>query len=81
MAKIFNCIALCGASLSIFQQNLLEQLPIYDIVVLTDNDPAGDKCRMDIKRRLGKLYNLSFPTFEGHDIGGLSVEHIHKLAL
>lgn len=81
MAGVYNCIALCGATLSHYQQHLLEQLPIYTINVLTDNDSAGVKCRQDIKDRLGKLYNLNFPKFDSHDIGEMSVEQIHKLAL
>ena len=79
MAGVFNAVALLGKDFSAEQQELLEQLPIYTVTILTDNDPAGEKCKTDIVNKLKNLYRIKTPMFASKDVGELTVHQIKEV--
>jgi 5S rRNA maturation endonuclease (ribonuclease M5) len=77
-AGIKNAISIFGKSLSDGQIKKLQKLPITTIVVLTDNDQAGKEAKVQIKRQLGRMYNLIFPKISKKDIGEMTVKEINE---
>ena len=57
-AGIHNSIAICGSNMTDSQQILLEQLCIYNIYLLMDNDEAGINCKMSIYDKMKRQCNI-----------------------
>lgn len=79
MAGYNNAVAMLGASLSEAQQILIEKTAATHLIIVGDNDAAGDKLRDDVYERMNGLYKMTFPQYDGKDVGGLSVEQIQEL--
>lgn len=77
-AGIHNVIGMFGKTLSKEQQVKLQQLPITNIIILTDNDQAGRESKIQLQRQLGRFYNLKFPKLNHKDIGDMSADQIRK---
>lgn len=77
-AGIHNVIGMFGKTLSKEQQVKLQQLPITNIIILTDNDQAGRESKIQLQRQLGRFYNLTFPKLNHKDIGDMSADQIRK---
>jgi 5S rRNA maturation endonuclease (ribonuclease M5) len=77
-AGIFNVVGLFGCSLSDEQQITLELSSAMKLIVLLDNDQAGEHGRDMIRKTCSRSYQLEFPSFSGHDIGGLSTQQIKE---
>lgn len=75
-----NVVALFGCNLSDFQTILLEQLPIHNVVLLMDNDNAGQKAAATIHRKLERLFNFNNIIPTKNDVGEMTeTEIIHLL--
>jgi 5S rRNA maturation endonuclease (ribonuclease M5) len=77
-AGIENAVSIFGKSLSEYQIKKLQKLPITTIVVLTDNDQAGKEAKVQIKRQLGRMYNLIFPRISKKDVGEMTIQEINE---
>lgn len=77
-AGIHNVIGMFGKTLSKEQQVKLQQLPITNIIILTDNDQAGRESKIQLQRQLGRFYSLQFPQLNHKDIGDMSADQIKK---
>ena len=77
-AGIENAVGIFGKSIIESHEELLHKLPIINIVVVTDNDQAGNECKIEIFRKFNRSYNLIFPQISCKDIGEMSVELIRK---
>ena len=77
-AGVKNAVSVFGKTLSEEQVNKLISMPITKIVVLMDNDQAGREARLEIYRKLNRIYKLIFPTVSGKDIGDMTVKQIKE---
>jgi len=75
-AGIKNCVGIFGADLSEDQLISLEQLGVMNVVILTDNDEAGQKAAKGIIERGGRRFNYFTPKISKKDIGDMSIEDI-----
>jgi 5S rRNA maturation endonuclease (ribonuclease M5) len=73
---IKNCVGLFGKNLYEKQEKLLAQAQCMTMIVLTDNDSAGQDGAKEIKEKFGRLYRMYFPRFSGHDVGDLNSDVI-----
>jgi len=66
-----NAVGLFGKDISSEQRKLLLQSGATTLVILTDNDQAGREAKIKIKRDLGRLFKLKFPSMNTNDIGNM----------
>lgn len=72
---IWNSLAVFGNTLKEGQSQVLDSLGVMDLIVLLDNDPAGQQGCLDIKRKYGKFYRLYFPNLKGiKDVGEIQTD-------
>lgn len=77
-AAIDNVVGIFGKSIMDTHEEILHKLPIINIIVVTDNDQAGNECKVEIFRKFNRSYNLIFPKIQTKDIGDMSVDLIKK---
>jgi len=75
-AGVHNAVGLFGKTITKEQEEKLYKMPITHIIVLTDNDQAGRESKVEIKRKLGRMYKLSFPQIFGKDVGEMPIDKI-----
>ena len=73
---IHNSLALFGCQVSRQQEAILSTLGILALIVIMDNDNAGQKAYDKIKNRLNKLYRIFKPTIHTNDVGDMSQDEI-----
>ena len=74
-----NAVGLFGKDVSEDQRALLLQSGITKLIVLLDNDQAGREAKVELQRKLGRLFTLVFPKTTGSDIGKKTVEQIKEI--
>ena len=77
-AGIHNSVALFGCNLSDRQKIILDSSGAMSIIVLTDNDEAGQKAAEMIKQKCSNTYRIYIPTISKSDVGEMSIEEIHQ---
>jgi 5S rRNA maturation endonuclease (ribonuclease M5) len=77
-AGIHNSVAIFGSSLSDKQKLLIDSSGAMNIILLMDNDEAGQKAVKQITEKCRKIYRIYCPKFTGSDVGELSVDEIKK---
>jgi len=77
-AGIENCVGIFGSSLSDAQSRLIQTSGALTVVILTDNDEAGQKAKMSIREKCSTLFNIIEPEFSGDDMGDMTIEEIIK---
>ena len=75
-AGIENCVGIFGSSLTDAQSRMIQTSGALNIVVLTDNDEAGQKAKKSVREKCGTLFNIIEPKFSGHDVGDMTIEEI-----
>jgi hypothetical protein len=78
-AGIKNAVGIFGSNVSDSQVFLLQKSGAFNIVIMTDNDSAGDACRVNAAEKLQlsfNIYNVITPT---GDIGDMSVDQINQI--
>jgi 5S rRNA maturation endonuclease (ribonuclease M5) len=75
-AGIHNSVAIFGSSMSDKQKLLIDSSGAMNIILLMDNDDAGQKACKQITEKCKKIYRIYSPTFDGPDVGELSVDEI-----
>ena len=68
-----------GSSLSDAQEFLIQKTGVSNVLVIPDNDPAGEKCKDDLYEKLRYLFNVKFILPYGKDVGDMSIEEINRL--
>lgn len=76
-AGIKNCAGIFGSDLSEDQLVALEEMEIFNIVILTDTDEAGEKAAEGIKNKGGRRFNYYRPKISKKDIGEMTIEEIN----
>lgn len=77
-AGVKNAVAVFGSGITDRQIIQLEISGAITLVVIGDNDKAGEMLKQDIKRKCERRYNLIFPKISKHDVGELTEEEIKK---
>jgi len=77
-AGIKNSVGIFGADLSEDQLIALEKLGVMNVVILTDNDEAGQKAADGIINRGGRRFSYFTPKISKKDIGEMSIEDIEN---
>lgn len=75
-AGIKNSVAIFGVDLTEEQLSLIESSWAMNVIVLTDNDEAGQQAAKDIKEKLHRTHRLFFPTLRGDDVGALQTDQV-----
>jgi hypothetical protein len=76
---IKNVAGIFGAHLGEDQLIILEKSGILNIVILTDNDAAGEKAVDQIKQKGGRRFNYFRPKFESKDVGDMTEQEINEI--
>ena len=76
-----NCVGLFGRSISETQETLLVKSGVTNLIILTDNDSSGRESKIEIKRKLGRMFKLHFPKMVSKDIGAVSADKIRSTIL
>jgi 5S rRNA maturation endonuclease (ribonuclease M5) len=71
-----NCAGMFSSSLCNGQIKLLFQLGVHTIILLKDNDEAGNKGFQKMKHELSEMFHIVCPEYSGKDVGVLSDEHV-----
>jgi len=74
-----NAVGLFGKDVSSEQKSLLLNSGATKLVVLLDNDQAGREAKVELQRKLGRLFTLVFPKTTGSDIGKKTIEQIKEI--
>lgn len=75
-----NCaLGMFGTALTDRQQILLETSGAMKIVILTDNDDAGNLAAAEITKKLERSFKIIRPKFDAHDIGDMSKSDVQLL--
>lgn len=77
--NIHNSIAIFGTTITPKQKELLEQLGVINLIVLLDNDEAGQKAKGNLQEEFRRDFRLHFPVLIGKDIGQGHVEDIKTI--
>lgn len=78
MADIHNSVAMFGSNLTDKQKLLLDTSGAMALIVITDNDDAGELARQQIEKKCAKIYNIKHIRVSTNDIADMSVEEIHN---
>ncbi len=74
-----NAVGLFGKDVSEEQKAILLQSGITKLIILLDNDQAGREAKIEIQRKLGRLFTLVFPKTTGSDIGKKTIQQIKEI--
>ena len=80
-AGVKNCVSIFGREISEAQHNLILNMNITRMIVLTDDDQAGRESKFKIQRQFSRMLSLSFPTLSKKDIGDMSVDQVKETIL
>jgi len=80
-AGIHNSVGLFGSSMSNHQKVLIDSSGAMNIIVLTDNDEAGEKAFQTINDKCKDIYRIHRPQFDGDDIGEMSIASVQEQIL
>jgi len=80
-AGVQNAVSIFGKNISQEQMNKITKLPVTRLIILTDNDQAGRESKVEIQRKLSRMYKLTFPQLLQKDVGDMSVKEIKKRLL
>jgi DNA primase len=78
-AGVRNAVGIFGSHLSDSQVFLLQKSGALNIIVMTDNDEAGEKCRLETKEKLKYSFNIFDVITPTNDIGDMSVGEINEI--
>lgn len=75
-----NVLGLFGSSLSDSQLLVLESIFCTRLIIMTDNDDAGENAYRQIKKLCSRLFNIVRPDIgEYNDVGDMDIESIRKV--
>ena len=77
-AGIKNAVGMFGSGLTDTQVRLLETSGAFTLILLTDNDEAGKKARVSIRKKCKRTFNILEIDLSTKDVGEMSVEQINE---
>tara|TARA_R100000008_G_scaffold15804_1_gene7751 strand:+ start:2887 stop:3945 length:1059 start_codon:yes stop_codon:yes gene_type:complete len=77
-AGIKNVVGMFGSSLTDTQIRILETSGAFTLILITDNDKAGEKAKASIKKKCERNFNIVEVDLSTKDVGEMSVEQINK---
>jgi 5S rRNA maturation endonuclease (ribonuclease M5) len=75
---IHNSVGIFGSSLSDRQKMLLDSSGAMNLVILTDNDEAGQKAAEQIKQKCQNTYRIFIPKISKPDVGEMTPQEIEQ---
>lgn len=69
-------LGMFGVELTDQQRLILDKSGVLSLIILLDNDEAGKKAAIEIKKKLYRSYRLYFPKIHGDDVGELHTDAI-----
>ncbi|MCW4040844.1 MAG: toprim domain-containing protein [Candidatus Bathyarchaeota archaeon] len=78
-ADIKNAVGIFGSKMSDSQEYLIQKTGVSTVVIITDNDEAGQMCAQDISERFKYLFNIRHIQTPTNDIGDMTVDQIHSV--
>jgi len=75
---IKNVVGLFGSRMSDTQEFLIQKMGVDNIIIITDNDKAGERCREDIRDRFEGQLNIYDIRSTKNDIEDMSIEEIQR---
>lgn len=78
MAGIHNSLAMFGSNLTDKQKLLLDTSGAMNLVIITDNDEAGESARQQIEKKCSKIYNIQHIRVSKNDIGDMTIDEINN---
>lgn len=76
-ADIKNAVGMFGSKISDSQEFLIQKTGVSNIIVITDNDDAGNHCYNDILERFKYLFNIRKIDLLKNDVGDMTVQEIN----
>lgn len=76
-AGIYNAVAIFGTSLNDIQRSVIDESGALSIVLLMDNDEAGERASEKILQSCNRLYDVHMPKILKNDIGDMTIEEIN----
>lgn len=73
---IQNVVSIFGSELKQGQKRLLLSTGIHSLIIMLDNDKAGQEGAAHIKESCRREFNMYFPKFSGKDVGELNADEI-----
>ena len=80
-AGVTNVVSIFGKDITREQENKICQMPITNLIILTDNDQAGRESKIQIKRQFNRTHNIYFPKLYAKDVGEMSPSDIKSKIL
>ena len=77
-AGIKNVVGMFGSGLTDTQTRILETSGAFTLILLTDNDEAGDKARQSIRKKCERIFNIVEIDLSTKDVGEMNIEQINK---
>lgn len=77
-AGIHNSVAIFGCTLSDRQKIILDSSGAMSIVILMDNDDAGNKAALQIQNKCQNTYKIIKPLISKSDVGEMTIEDINQ---
>ena len=77
-AGLTNSVGMFGSSLSDAQARILETSGALNVVILSDNDSAGQKAKESITKKCERLFHIVYPEISTKDVGEMTIQQIHS---
>lgn len=78
-SEIYNVVGMFGSKISDSQEFLIQKTGVSNIIIMTDNDEAGNICSRDLRDRFKYLFNLYTVNIPKNDIGDMSIDEINSI--
>lgn len=78
-AGIKNVVGIFGSKISDSQEFLIQKTGALNIIVMSDNDKAGQACKKDIYDRLQYLFNIDTIKLPKNDPGDMTIDEINQI--
>jgi 5S rRNA maturation endonuclease (ribonuclease M5) len=78
-AGIYNTVGMFGKDLGYEQSQLLKKINVKNLIIITDNDEAGDKGYINIYKKYKNKYNIYRIELETKDLGDMSINDINSV--
>lgn len=75
---IHNSVALFGSNLSDRQKTLLDMSGAMSLIIIMDNDEAGEKARLQINNKCNRTYNIKHIKISKNDIAEMTQDEIQN---
>ncbi len=78
-AGIKNAVGIFGSKISDAQEFLIQKTGVSNVVIISDNDKAGNACKKDIHERLKYLFNIYTVELPKNDVGDMTIHEVNEV--